>query len=1652
MTEIGSHPTIKIRITNCDYALEPSGSLDNTSLHKVPVIRIYGLSSKGHKTCVHIHQVYPYFYLEYKGAMNPTAVKSYTTRLLRSLNHAIAISLRRNPDSRSRYIRSIHIIKGIPFYGFHCAYAPYLKVHVIDPQHTLRAATILRSGGVMQQHFLVFESHLSYLLQFMCDFGLYGCGELEVAEAYVRERTASEADTTHGQAIDTSMFQLSTYARQSSLPLELDVAAFHILNSRLLSARNIHHSLTIPAAPQPPEPLVLSVRELWEDERKRRDSKGLPPTPVMPSDGSGGRGEGPAWRAEARLRVELCNRIQRERETRSAFAEATRDWERYVMTAFESREVLWPSVHRKWKPEGEGESPFQTPDDAETVITELPQRVTHADETLDIDEGFLMSQQMQDLISKADGESALEDVEREAEYDEPAIPDPDSGSNGQSTTPTRRSPAVHTPSRQTSLRRTLTPSSLSRVHTGSSVSRNRQNPFSEQNWNASPSKESPTKRLSSESLIRKLSGLTADRSMSLQASEKEGLTTAWSNGFDQASVDSMGDPAWAPTMPAMETSHSSQAKSDDDSWAPTLPQTPPRSRPSLPLFGDITNPDEATLGQAAQQSSNSHMPPFRPTPSQAPTHQESKRPQPSSQDELRDFSNKRRKLLRSQSDGVGLGFGDIVWESSQSTGELPMEAQGKVLSQPETQRGHRPRSSTAFVYPIIAPSFQELLEDLTDHGIKQVAHRDPYYSNIKNEPKRAREFAGRLFMLKSGIGIGSLDEWKPADGVQFDGEYREGARRANSPSKLAREKNRLPLVGTGVTGWEYAGVGVSGPPSRKEILKWLEEVDGSLECSSRSKKASLQSQILGSTQKNKYGFKVTQSRQTEGSTRERQNMSVLSMELFAQSRGSLLPNPEHDAIECIFYAFQEDDVIITNPEERRQSYIMGCIAVESVHTRRERLRDESMELVETEIDLINVFVDHVRDWDPEVLTGWEVQNESWGYLADRAWKIYGLSISELVARIVHTAAKGGNTAYDREHSSAFRVAGRHVLNTWRVMRAEQALSHYTIENVAFHVLHRRIPHYSPETLTKWFRSDAPLNTARVLRYFGDRTAMVLEILDETQVVTKSAEFARVFGIEFFSVLSRGSQFKVESFMFRIAKPESLMLLSPSREEVGKQNAAECVPLIMEPKSAYYKSPLVVLDFQSLYPSIMIAYNYCYSTCLGRVSTFQGRNKFGVLDDLHLPDGLLEKVEDHITIAPNGIMYVKPSVRKSLLAKMLTELLDTRVMVKQAMKTSKDDKAGAALFVRKDWRLMEKKALMRVLDARQLSLKFICNVTYGYTSATFSGRMPAVEIADSIVQSGRETLEKAITTINTTAKWGAKVVYGDTDSLFISLEGKTKEEAFRIGHEMADTITAMNPRPVKLKFEKVYFPCVLLAKKRYVGFKYENPDDKNPVFDAKGIETVRRDGIPAGQKMVERCLKILFRSQDLSEVKSYCQSSWTKLMDGRVSLYDFIFSKEVKMGKYSDKGPPPPGVVVAARRLKRDPRAEAQYGDRIPYIITRGEPKSRLVDRAFDPLEVLKDRHQYQLDATYYIEHQLIPPLERVFNLVGANVASWYAEMPKVARPVMPGSLVPNKGETSGTSKPKFTIDEHFKSSLCIVCGKNTPQGNVADLLMRVESS
>ena len=126
----------------------------------------------------------------------------------------------------------------------------------------------------------------------------------------------------------------------------------------------------------------------------------------------------------------------------------------------------------------------------------------------------------------------------------------------------------------------------------------------------------------------------------------------------------------------------------------------------------------------------------------------------------------------------------------------------------------------------------------------------------------------------------------------------------------------------------------------------------------------------------------------------------------------------------------------------------------------------------------------------------------------------------------------------------------------------------TAETATLH----RTPKFTHETLTTWYQSSNPHLITRTLKYWIDRTEVDLEVIESSEQVFRTAEFARIYGVDFFSVISRGSQFKVESVMLRIAKPESFILPSPSQQQVGQQNAAEDLPLVMEPQSAFYKGP------------------------------------------------------------------------------------------------------------------------------------------------------------------------------------------------------------------------------------------------------------------------------------------------------------------------------------------------------------------------------------------------------------------------------------------------------------------------------------------------
>ncbi|KAF2691597.1 hypothetical protein K458DRAFT_425528 [Lentithecium fluviatile CBS 122367] len=1533
---------------------------------QVPVIRVFGATETGQRVCAHIHGALPYLYLEYNGSLNKDELNAYIQSLRASIEHVLASTYRRNPyGSKYAYVGHITLVKGVPFFGYNVGYKFFLKVYLLNPTHMTRFADLLYQGAILNRAFQPYESHLQYLLQWMCDYNLYGCAYIDCAKVQFRGPVpdSDAIDVTTHKWHDASipkefLARPDQFPRQSHCTLEVDVCVQDILNRHELQPRPIHHNLLEKGSElKSDEKYVPSMAGLWKDETRRRkrrmgltDPTSSPFSPevlVSMSADSRDTSKG-GWIHEEEYR-ELVNELIKSEKGKNpvvTFDEFIKvpEGEDGVQTAVASVEDLYPENLAAQVSLDENDE-----QDSEVGHAIIAEEDLERDRNADDAEG---------VVGDVEGQDE-EDVEHQSGVGDRSSLDPPSALE-----------ALLRDSSQGASAQELIDEAIDmhkdQRHVDSddfSTSRKRDHTFDDPH---------PSKR-------QHLEGTQGNHRVTFEHQ---------------------------PAHDHLEDTRCPEKESEDEPPRPSqLEQASIKAQgpggPSTLSFPVVKNPNAPDTVFRLSQSgySNSQDTPKTPAAKHLSIN--------TMDSPITPWSHQKTSPL----------------DPSSSSPKAHAEAVA-LAKQLERSFAHRSRS---MYYGFLPPMAETVEATMLHAGLPPVIYQDAYYSDEKDVPDRAREYAGREFKLQSttlpylppfdptGTSLANIGEHPPLilDKTKEDVE-----------SCLRSHKCNLRH-------WEIA----AAPPTFREVLEWVHQEFKQDKIESAKKIVRPEeepkqlpkelSQIEGPTQKNKHGFKFSQKKKSTSVKHETQYMSILSLEVHVNSRGTLVPDPAEDEIQCIFWCIQgEEDAT----DDRPRVGILCLSDEDGIARRIAKQTFVDVEHEEDELDLINRIVDIVRYFDPDILTGYEVHNSSWGYLIERARMKYEYDLCDEISRMKSQSHGRFGKEADRwgfTHTSTIRVTGRHMINIWRAMRGELNLLQYTMENVVFHLLHKRIPHYQHSDLTAWYTSSKSRDLAKVMDHFITRVQLNLDILEANEIVPRTSEQARLLGVDFFSVISRGSQFKVESTMFRIAKPENFILISPSRKQVGQQNALECLPLVMEPQSAFYSSPLLVLDFQSLYPSVIIAYNYCYSTCLGRIVSWRGRNKMGFMDFKRDPQ-LLELVKDYINIAPNGMMYVKQEMRKSLLAKMLGEILETRVMVKSGMKEDKDDKT-----------------LQQLLNNRQLALKLLANVTYGYTSASFSGRMPCSEIADSIVQTGRETLEKAIALIHSVEKWGAEVVYGDTDSLFVYLKGRTKDQAFAIGEEIAEAVTKANPRPIKLKFEKVYHPCVLLAKKRYVGFKYESRNQKEPEFDAKGIETVRRDGTPAEQKIEEKALKMLFRTSNLSEVKKYFQSQCTKIMEGRISIQDFLFAKEVKLGTYSDRGPPPPGALIATKRMLADPRTEPQYGERVPYVVITGAPGARLIDRCVSP-ELLFQNDHVELDAEYYISKNLIPPLERIFNLVGANVRQWYDEMPKVQRirniilPIHNQVQTSNALNTTGQSGLKKTLESYMKSSICLVCRSKLP--------------
>lgn len=499
-------------------------------------------------------------------------------------------------------------------------------------------------------------------------------------------------------------------------------------------------------------------------------------------------------------------------------------------------------------------------------------------------------------------------------------------------------------------------------------------------------------------------------------------------------------------------------------------------------------------------------------------------------------------------------------------------------------------------------------------------------------------------------------------------------------------------------------------------------------------------------------------------------------------------------------------------------------------------------------------------------------------------------------------------------------------------------------------------------------------------------------------------------------------------------------------------------IVFDPEPGIYYTPTVVLDYASLYPSSMIERNLshdmiitqnkydnienisyhdlifenikCIETqtckkhcsnkkCSGRVHTIYDARKNECTDfaeclEEHYKskDGKMVHYSEHCKI--HCIMHCTKThcVNTNCLHK--HELVECTIPgCKQVHcsvhcrfaydKERKDDKlVGIVVEILKDLLTARKstKKLMatetnkfkyNVLDGLQSAYKITANSIYGQIGSSVSA-ISFPQIAAAVTSTGRERLIFAKNMVE--QNYDAKVIYGDTDSIFVKFgiykEGTmeydlSKEalgKAIELGKEVSNFVNSKLPYPHNLEYEKVFYPWCILNKKKYVGNLYEHDPNK---FKQKsmGIVLKRRDNANIVKIVVGGIVDIILNEQDFDKALEFTKKSIDNLLLGKYTIDKFIITKTLK-SNYKD----PTQIahkVLADRIGERDPGNKPQINDRIPFVYVKTTTNNSGLqgDKIEHPDYVIK--HGLEIDYLFYLTNQIMNPAIQFLEMGAKDV-------------------------------------------------------------------
>jgi len=613
----------------------------------------------------------------------------------------------------------------------------------------------------------------------------------------------------------------------------------------------------------------------------------------------------------------------------------------------------------------------------------------------------------------------------------------------------------------------------------------------------------------------------------------------------------------------------------------------------------------------------------------------------------------------------------------------------------------------------------------------------------------------------------------------------------------------------------------------------------------------------------------------------------------------------------------------------------------------------------TEREMLHAFQKYLHEKNVDIITGWNIFGFDMEYIYQRAQMVgcdpefYELGrLKDHECKMVYK--KLSSSALGDNELKLLPMPGRFIFDLFHEVKKGYKLDSYKLDNVSKLYLGDQKIDMPPKEMFARFLEEDPVKLREVAEYCIKDTLLPHRLIKRLCTLLNLLEMAKATWVPLNYLVERGQQIKVFSQLTKKAREMGFMVPTIKYGAIPEE-PYEGATVLDAQKGAYY-TPITALDFEALYPSIIMAHNLCYSTWV------MDEKKYG-----NIPGVTYEIFE------VGGRKYKFAQDVPSLLPSILLELKQFRKQAKRDMAVSTG-------------------AMKEMFNGKQLAYKISMNSVYGFTGAG-KGMLPCVPIASTVTSKGRWMIEQTKNYVEKNFP-GAKVRYGDTDSVMVEFDvGDRKGEeaieySWKIGEKAAEECTALFKKPNNLELEKVYWPYFLYSKKRYAAKLWtKGKDDKMHMdyIDIKGLQVVRRDNTPHLREVCKELLDVVLESNDTEPPKQLARERAIELLSGDIPNDKLILSQGLS-DTYKVKGKPVhlsdvanswdinmAHVQVHNKMRQRRPGSEPQSGDRVPYLLTKtDDPKAKAYQKSEDPKYV--EEHNVPLDYHYYFLNKFLTPV------------------------------------------------------------------------------